>query len=255
MRLLFAGAVLLAISSLSLGQMKNRPSAQNDVEQELKRIENEWLNSYLRGDRQTFDRIVAEDFTRTDESGKFATKAEEKEIIQAPPASVNASLTNEDMQVRPYGETAVVTGRIVSKVQDSLNFQSRFTDTFVKRKGHWQVVARHYSRIPTERTVIKLDSKIYDAYIGRYELMPDVIINVTREGDNLMSQTTGQPKMELLPESEIEFFIKGFSAQFIFVRDESGRVTKLIINQEGQRVTARRLYSSGHASAELKVAQ
>jgi hypothetical protein len=47
--------------------------------------------------------------------------------------------------------------------------------------------------------------------------------------------------MELLPESEIEFFIKGFTAQFIFVRDKSGRVTKLIINQDGQRVTAKRL--------------
>lgn len=47
--------------------------------------------------------------------------------------------------------------------------------------------------------------------------------------------------MELLPESEIEFFIKGFTAQFVFVPDAIGRVTKLIINQEGQRVTAKKL--------------
>lgn len=241
MRLFFVGVILFAMFSFALCQTKNETSAQNNVEQELKRLENEWLNSYLRGDKQTFDRIVADDFTRTDEGGKFATKAEEKELIQAPPASVNASLTNEGMQVRVYGETAVVTGRIVSKVQDSLNFQSRFTDTFVKRKGRWQVVARHYSRIPAERTVINLDSKIYDAYVGQYELMPNVVINMTKEGEKLMSQTTGQPKMELVPESEIEFFIKGFSAQFVFVRDESGRVTKLIINQEGQRVTAKKL--------------
>jgi hypothetical protein len=57
----------------------------------------------------------------------------------------------------------------------------------------------------------------------------------------LMSQTTGQAKMELLPESEIEFFIKGFTAQFVFVRDGTGKVTKLIINQEGQRVTINRV--------------
>jgi|GEM_PF-5402569 len=41
---------------------------------------------------------------------------------KAPPASVNASLTNEDMQVRVYGNAAIVTGRIVSKVQDTLSF-------------------------------------------------------------------------------------------------------------------------------------
>lgn len=241
MRLLFAGVFLLAMFSPALDQMNSDLSPQNNVAQELKRLENEWLNSYLRGDKQTFERIVADDFTRTDESGKFATKAEEKELVKAPPASVNASLTNEDIQVRVYGATAVVTGRIVSKVQDSLNFQSRFTDTFVKRKGRWQVVARHYSRIPAERSVVNLDSNIYDAYVGQYELMPNVVFNVTKEGEKLMSQTTGQPKAELLPESEIEFFIRGFTAQFVFVRDETGRVTKLIINQEGQRVIAKKL--------------
>ena len=241
MRSIFFGVFVFAMFSFALDQRNNEASAQNHVEQEIKRLENEWLNSYLKGDKQTFERIVADDFTRTDESGKFATKAEEKELIQAPPASVKASLTNEDIKVRVYGETAVVTGRIVSKVQDSLNFQSRFTDTFVKRKGRWQVVARHYSRIPAERSVINLDSNIYDAYVGQYEIAPNVVLDITKEGQKLMSQTTGQPKMELLPESEIEFFIKGFTAHFVFVRNETGAVTKLMINQEGQRVTARKI--------------
>ena len=145
------------------------------------------------------------------------------------------------MQVRGYGNSAVVTGRIVSKVEGGLNFQSRFTDTFIKRGERWQVVARHYSRVPTELIAINLDSKIYDAYVGQYEIAPNVVLDITKEGEKLMSQTPGQPKMELLPESEIEFFIKGFTAQFVFVRDGTGRVTKLIINQEGQRATAKKL--------------
>jgi ketosteroid isomerase-like protein len=238
---LVLGVILFAAFCFALGQMENESSAQSDTEQELKRLENEWINSYLRGDKQTFDRIVADDFTRTDESGKFATKAEERTFVQAPPASVNSSLTNEDMQVRVYGNAGIVTGRIVSKVQGGLNFQSRFTDTFIKREGRWQVVARHYSRVPTERITINVDSKIYDAYVGQYEIPPNVVLDITKEGEKLMSQATGQPKMELLPESEIEFFIKGFTAQFVFVRDGTGRVTKLIINQEGQRVTTKKL--------------
>lgn len=241
MRLVFIGVIIFAVFSFTLGRMENISFAQSDAEQKLKRLEDEWLNSYLRGDKQTFDRIVADDFTRTDESGKFATKAEERTLVQAPPASVNASLTNQDMQVRVYGNAAIVTGRIVSKVHGGLNFQSRFTDTFIKRAGRWQVVARHYSRIPTERIAINVDSKIYDAYVGQYEIAPNVVLDITKEGEKLMSQSTGQPKMELLPESEIEFFIKGFTAQFVFVRDGIGRVTKLIINQEGQRVTAKKI--------------
>ena len=241
MRLLVTSVIIFTVFSTALSQRKNERSTQGPVQQELKRLEDEWLNSYLRGDKQTFDRIVADDFTRTDESGKSATKAEEKALVQAPPPSVNASLTNEDIQVREYGNAAIVTGRIVSKVQGGLNFQSRFTDTFLNRHGRWQVVARHYSRIPAERKTVNLDSKIYDAYAGQYEIAPNVVLNITKEDEKLMSQTTGQPKMELLPESEIEFFIKGFTAQFVFVRDETGRVTKLIINQEGQRVIAGKL--------------
>ena len=241
MRLILLGIFLFAVSSSSLGQMEGKGSLKNNAGQELKRLENEWLNSYLRGDKQTFDRIVADDFTRTDESGKFATKAEERALVQAPPASVSASLTNEDMHVRVYGNSAIVTGLIVSRVQGSLSFQSRFTDTFIKRGARWQVVARHYSRVPTERTSINVDSKIYDDYLGQYEIASNVLLDITKEGEKLMSQTTGQAKLELLPESEIEFFIKGFTAQFVFVRDSAGKVTKLIINQEGQRVTANRL--------------
>lgn len=241
MRLLVTSIIILTIFSPVLTQIKNERSTQNHVAQELRRLEDEWLNSYLRGDKQTFDRIVADDFTRTDESGKLATKAEERTLVQAPTAGVKASLTNDDMQVRVYGNAAVVTGRIISRVQDSLSFQSRFTDTFIKREGRWQVVARHYSRVPTERITINLDSKIYDAYIGQYAIAPNVVLDITKEAGKLMSQTTGQPKMELLPESEIEFFIKGFTAQFVFVRNATGLVTKLIINQEGQRVIARKL--------------
>ena len=241
MRLLLAGMLLFAVCSFSLGQIEDKSSLKNSAEQELKRLENEWLNSYLRGDKQTFDRIVADDFTRTDESGKFATKAEERALVQAPPASVSASLTNEDMHVRVYGNSAIVTGLIVSRVQASLSFQSRFTDTFIKRGASWQVVARHYSRVPIERTSINVNSKVYDDYVGQYEIASNVLLDITKEGEKLMSQTTGQAKMELLPESEIEFFIKGFTAQFVFVRDGTGKVTKLIINQEGQRVTANRL--------------
>ena len=241
MRLVSISVILLGVFSFALGQMENKSHTQDSAEQQLKRLEDEWLNSYLRGDKQTFDRIVADDFTRTDESGKFATKAEERAIVQAPPPSVNASLTNEDMKVRFYGNVAIITGLIVSKVQGNLSFQSRFTDTFIKRRGRWQVVARHYSRVPTERIADKVDPGIYDDYIGRYEIAPNGVVEITKEGEKLMSQTTGQAKMELLPESEIEFFIKGFTASFIFVRDGTGRAAKLIINQEGQRVTAKKL--------------
>jgi ketosteroid isomerase-like protein len=246
MKLLIAGVLLLAMISFSPSQTSNQKVSEASDEQELKRLEDEWLNTYLRGDKATFDRIVADDFTGTDESAVLRNKTQERELIQAPPpGAIKVSLTNEDLKVRIYGDTAIATGRIVQKAervgQDSFGFQSRFTDTFLKRQGRWQVVARHYSRLPAERTAIKLDPKVYDAYVGEYEIAPSIVFQVSKEGDKLVGQTTGQPKAEMLPESEIGFFVKGIPAQFIFVRDEKGQVARVVVLQDGRTISMKRI--------------
>jgi CubicO group peptidase (beta-lactamase class C family) len=94
--------------------------------------------------------------------------------------------------------------------------------------------------IPRERVAIKIDPKILDAYVGQYELNPNFIITVTREGDSLMTQATGQPKFELFPESETKFFLKVVDAQVTFVKDDKGAVTRLILHQGGDQ-TAKKI--------------
>ncbi len=91
MRLLVAGVLFFAFFSVCSGQAVQRPAQFNKDEQALRRLEDEWLGSYLRGDKATFDRIVADDFTGTDESAKFRNKAQEREVIQAPPSTIKAS--------------------------------------------------------------------------------------------------------------------------------------------------------------------
>ena len=246
MRLLLRSVLILALVPFASGQTNSQKVSGVNDEQELKRMEDEWLNTYLRGDKTTFDRIVADDFTGTDESAVLRNKSQERELVQAPPsAAIKVSLTNEDVQVRLYGDTAIVTGRIVQKAerpgQESFGFQSRFTDAFVKRRGHWQVVARHYSRIPQGRTAVKVDPNIFDDYVGEYEIAPGVVFQVSKEGDRLMSQTTGQPKAELFPESEIGFFINGIPAQFIFIRDEKGEIARVIVLQDGRTISMKRI--------------
>jgi CubicO group peptidase (beta-lactamase class C family) len=85
--------------------------------------------------------------------------------------------------------------------------------------------------IPREHMAIKVDPKIFDAYVGQYELAPNFIFTITREGDRLMAQATGQGKLELHPESETKFFITEVDAQITFVKDSQGQVTQLILHQ------------------------
>jgi hypothetical protein len=94
---------------------------------------------------------------------------------------------------------------------------------------------------PAERVVAKVDPALYDAYVGEYELGPGFVLAVTREGDRLMTQATGQSKVEVFPSSETEFFLKVVDAQLTFVRGADGRVDQLILHQGGRDMPARRL--------------
>jgi len=89
-----------------------------------------------------------------------------------------------------------------------------------------------------ERKVAKINSNLYDAYAGRYELAPNVFFTIRRDGDRLMAQLTGQHAMEIFPESETEFFYKAVDAQLTFVKNEKGEVTALILHQNGQHPAA-----------------
>ena len=91
-----------------------------------------------------------------------------------------------------------------------------------------------------EHTQVKVDPKIYDGYVGTYQLAPNFIITITRDGDHLFAQATGQPKFEIFPESERDFFLKVVDAQITFETDSTGRATELILHQNGRDVHGKR---------------
>ena len=95
------------------------------------------------------------------------------------------------------------------------------------------VLGRPY-QVPAERTVAKIDTKVYDDYVGEYQLSPTFSIAVTRDGDRLITQATSQGKHEAFPESESKFFLRVVDAQLTFVRGSGGKVTHLILHQGGR---------------------
>ena len=96
-------------------------------------------------------------------------------------------------------------------------------------------------RAAEPRKVASVDPKVYDAYVGRYELEPKVIATVARERDRLMIRAHRPASVELFPETETAFFIKVVDATVIFVKDGGGKVIALVIHQGGRDVRAKRL--------------
>jgi D-alanyl-D-alanine-carboxypeptidase/D-alanyl-D-alanine-endopeptidase len=86
---------------------------------------------------------------------------------------------------------------------------------------------------PKPRQEVKMDAAVLEKYTGRYQLAPNFIITITRDGDQLYAQITGQPRAEIFAESEREFFYKVVDAQLTFVVDANGRGTSIVLHQNG----------------------
>ncbi|MGD0813447.1 MAG: serine hydrolase [Verrucomicrobiota bacterium] len=90
--------------------------------------------------------------------------------------------------------------------------------------------------LPKEKTAIKLEASQLEPFVGRYEMVekPEIICTVTASGERLFLQSTGAPKLELLPQSETNFFLKVDPAiQVTFWKDASGKVSRLFSRYVG----------------------
>jgi CubicO group peptidase (beta-lactamase class C family) len=88
---------------------------------------------------------------------------------------------------------------------------------------------------------ITIDPAIFDAYVGEYELAPNFILKVWRDGNAFWTQATGQSAFNIYPESESRFFLKVVPAAIQFAKNEQGEVTHLTLFQAGREMPARKI--------------
>ncbi len=86
---------------------------------------------------------------------------------------------------------------------------------------------------PEEHKAIKLDAKIFDVYVGEYQLATNFIFKVSREGERFYVQGTGQQRGEVFAETESDFFAEEVEATMTFVKGDKGQVTELVLHQNG----------------------
>ena len=144
--LLTVALAAAVISNGSSGQTKSiKANPDPDAERELRKLEREWLDA----DADGIERIEADDFTITYSDGTVRDKAEYvARARQRGPKDPNTYEWTEDSKVRVYGDTAIITGRYMYRVRDKDKEKvsaSRYTDTYIRRDGRWQVVASHLS--------------------------------------------------------------------------------------------------------------
>jgi serine-type D-Ala-D-Ala carboxypeptidase/endopeptidase len=86
-----------------------------------------------------------------------------------------------------------------------------------------------------------VSANVLDGYVGHYKLGEASVFTITREGDQLYAQLTGQTRAAIYSKGEQEFFYKIVDAQISFQGDVQGQATALVLHQNGRDQTAKRI--------------
>jgi len=126
------------------------PAAGGAVEAEIEAIEARRVRAMLQRDTAALEPMLADGLTYAHSNGQIDTKASFLESIASGRLEYK-SFDRDDVVVRVFGNTAVVTGRAAVRVKTGgkdLAFSIRFTDVYVKNEGRWQMTAWQSTRLP-----------------------------------------------------------------------------------------------------------
>ncbi|MGZ8510241.1 MAG: sulfatase-like hydrolase/transferase [Chitinophagaceae bacterium] len=145
-----------------------------------------------------------------------------------------------DLIADPHETTNIITLSMMRSVREKLSSQlntwmTRTNDSarfWGKKNGKVKDDAAEAKvemnlRSALKFTPVKVDPRVYDAYLGRYEFVTRFQVMVFKEGDKLFIQGDGD-KSELIPKSETEFSNKGQTNRITFVKNEKGEVIYLV---------------------------
>ena len=126
------------------------------VASEIESLERAWSAAFLNHDTATIARILADDYVGIDGRGVVSGKSDEIEEAKAPATGASPGgyvVLGEELsgvRVRLYGDTAILTATNTARIEDQgqeTTVRYRRTTVYVRRKGKWQCVTFHGSRI------------------------------------------------------------------------------------------------------------
>jgi len=95
----------------------------------------------------------------------------------------------------------------------------------------WPVEKLNAPRPRIERSV---DTGVLSRYVGVYRFNPNYSVQVSLEYGRLWVRDTGEKVLEMVPETDTDFFFRNMDVQVSFVLDPAGKATRLITHVNGE---------------------
>jgi ketosteroid isomerase-like protein len=135
-------------------------------EMALRALEKRWDEAIALGDTSTLNDIIDSDYLVTGMQGEINSK---EQILKAVSSSVQLirSSNRDEIDIRIYGDTAIVTGRVTWSVPNKFagnrstetSKHARYIKVYIKRENEWKVVLAQATRISNLNAVSISDVK------------------------------------------------------------------------------------------------
>ena len=118
------------------------------MEEELLKLEKEFARAIVKNDAEAIGQFLADDWVIIDADGGIIEKARFLGVVESG-ALTHEMMESDDVEVRIYGDSAVVSGLTRTKgkfMGQDFSTQERATDVFVMQNGRWQCVFSQLTR-------------------------------------------------------------------------------------------------------------
>ena len=145
-----SAGMLLAQAQTKAADAKKPAASANAASDELKQIENDWVEASKAKNAEKLGDILADNWVALEWDGQRMDKAKALAEMKTPGNSLD-TIEMGPMTVRVFGNTAVVTGSDTEKSMENGKDTSGkyvWTDVFVKQNGKWRAVASQSTKVP-----------------------------------------------------------------------------------------------------------
>ena len=150
-----------------------------------------------------------------------------------------------DFKVALHGSTAVAThvdDEYETYHGHELHCQYRTTDTWIKTRDGWRIVASQVLAMRTDPPAVPLTSQQMDEYAGRYALTPAIVYEIRTSGNVLQGQRAEGKPETLQAEVPDMLFVSGKPRyRKVFLRGPDGRITGFAERREAWDLVWKRL--------------
>ena len=221
MRIVMHVAIVLLMATPAVAQAQAHQAKDEKTKEEIQKLFSDLNDAITKRDRPRLEQLYADEFQYIRPSGGVINKV----------TQISGIMSNDPISSTPIPAPAIESLFVYGDVVVSRHTVrgTAVSSIFVKKDGHWQLLQAQGTRLAPERKPISLDPKLLDAFVGKYEFGPNAIGTVTREGDGIRWRGGNRMPVTLVPLSPTQFFAKETETEMMFVKNESGQVTGVVL--------------------------